>query len=85
MRIGMFDPALIQSGRLRKVLPDWNCPGAPSLYVVYRKSQRVSPKIAAFLEFVAEAMAGFDPEGMTLVSVGSFAEFARRVGSGVRS
>ena len=85
MRIGMFDPALIKSGRLRRVLADWSCPGAPSVYAVYRKTQRLSPKIAAFLEFVAEVMAGFDPEGMTLASVGSPAEFARRVGSGVRS
>lgn len=84
MRIGMFDPVLITSGRLRKVLNGWNCSGAPPVYAVYRKTQRLSPKIAAFLEFVSEAMTAFDPDGMTLEPSRRFAEFVRRVRSGAR-
>lgn len=84
MRIGLFDPSLIKSGRLRKVLTDWVCPGAPALYAVYRKTQRLSPKIAAFLEFVGEATAEFDPEHITVQPIESFLEFARRLRSGSR-
>ena len=85
MRIGMFDPLLITSGRLRKVLNGWNCAGAPPFYAVYRKTQRLSPRIAAFLEFVSEAMTAFDPDGMTLEATRDFAGFVRRVRSGVRT
>jgi hypothetical protein len=38
-----------------------------SLHVMYRKSQRQSPKILAFLEFMKESMAAFDPEGLTII------------------
>ncbi len=69
MRIGMFDPTLITSGRLRKVLNDWTCPNARahSLYVMYRKSARMPPKIDAFLEFVVEAFSAFDPDELTMI------------------
>jgi DNA-binding transcriptional LysR family regulator len=67
MRIGMFDPALITSGRLRKLLPDWTCPGGQGVYALYRKSARVAPKIAAFLAFAEEAFAAFDPEELTVI------------------
>src|SRR6266571_2809233 len=67
MRTGMFDPALITSGRLRKVLNDWTYPNAPTLYAIYRKTARMPPKIAAFLQFVTEAFAAFDPEELTLI------------------
>jgi hypothetical protein len=32
------------------------------IYALYRKTARMSPKPAAFLGFVAEAFAAFDPE-----------------------
>ena len=60
MRIGMLDPALITSGRLRKVLGEWQCVGGQPIYALYRKSSPMPPKIAAFLEFVGECFAGFD-------------------------
>jgi DNA-binding transcriptional LysR family regulator len=66
MRIGMFDPALITSGRLRKVLGDWQCVGGQPIYALYRKGSTMPPKIAAFLEFVGECFAGFDPDELTL-------------------
>jgi LysR family transcriptional regulator for bpeEF and oprC len=67
MRIGMFDPALIASGRLQRVLPDWQCVGGIDVYALYRRASRVAPKVAAFVDFAAEAMAAFDPEEITVV------------------
>ncbi len=74
VRAAMFDPALITSGRLRKVLNDWTCLKAPSLYAIYRKTARMPPKIAAFLEFTAEAFAAFDPDEITLSHSASFGD-----------
>lgn len=67
IRMGLFDPTLITSGRLRKVLADWTCPDAYSIYAIYRKTARVPPKIAAFLQFAVEAFAAFDPDELTLI------------------
>jgi LysR family transcriptional regulator, regulator for bpeEF and oprC len=69
MRIGMFDPALVTSGVLRKVLPEWTCPGGQPVYALYRKTARLAPKVAAFLEFVEEAFAAFDRDELTVVHV----------------
>jgi DNA-binding transcriptional LysR family regulator len=80
VRIGLFDPALITSGRLRKVLKDWNCPGGPAHYAIYRKTLRMPAKIAAFLDFVTEALAAFDPDELTITRS---AKFGGR-GKGVR-
>jgi len=78
MRIGMFDPALIASGRLRKVLGDWTCVGQVPVYALYRRSSRVSPKVAAFLQFVVETLEGFDPEQVTMTYDAVFAQGIRR-------
>ena len=78
MRIGMFDPALIAGGRLRKLLIDWDCIGAVPVHALYRRSSRVSPKIAAFLRFVADTFAAFDPGQVTLVLDRIFEESLRR-------
>ncbi len=66
MRLGCFDPYLISSGQLRRVLSDWTCPPGFSIFAMYRKAARMSPKIAAFLTFVEGAFAAFDPEEITL-------------------
>ena len=66
IQTGLLDPALLTSGRLRKVLKDWNCPGGPAYYAFYRKTSRMPAKIAAFLEFVTEALAAFDPDELTI-------------------
>jgi DNA-binding transcriptional LysR family regulator len=63
MRIGMFDPGLLASGALRRVLPGWTCPGGPTLFALYRRTARPAPKVAAFLTFAAKAVADFDPKG----------------------
>ncbi|HYF06757.1 MAG TPA: LysR family transcriptional regulator [Acetobacteraceae bacterium] len=66
MRIGLFDPGLLTSGALQRVLPGWTCPGGPALYALYRRTPRAVPKVTAFLAFAAQAVADFDPEGATL-------------------
>ena len=66
MRIGMFNPALLGSGRLRRLLSDWDCPGPPSMHVFYRRATRSVPKVAAFLRFIEEAFAAFDPDELTV-------------------
>jgi DNA-binding transcriptional LysR family regulator len=66
MRLGCFDPLLIASCQLRRVLGDWTCPPGFPIFAMYRKSARSAPKVAAFLAFVEEAFAAFDPEEVTL-------------------
>lgn len=78
MRAGCFDPALVASGRLQRVLPDWSCVDSFPIYAIYRKTARLQPTLAAFLEFVAEAFAAFDPEEITLVHDRQFAASLRR-------
>jgi DNA-binding transcriptional LysR family regulator len=65
--LGCFDPGLLSSGRLRRLLPDWHCPAGFPVYAMYRRSGRMPAKLAAVLEFVAEAFAAFDPEEVTLI------------------
>jgi DNA-binding transcriptional LysR family regulator len=66
MYMGCFDPLLIRSGRLIRVLNDWSCPVSYPVYAVYRKSTRMPAKLAVFLDFVAAAFHAFDPEELTL-------------------
>lgn len=72
-RGGNFDPAHIKSGRLQRVLADWTCPDGFSIYALYRRTARLAPKIAAFLEFAAEAFQAYDPDETTLTHDRSFA------------
>jgi DNA-binding transcriptional LysR family regulator len=66
MRLGFFDPYLVSSGQLHRVLTDWTCPPGFPIFAMYRKTARLPPKVAAFLKFVEEAFAAFDPEEITL-------------------
>lgn len=70
VRIGLFDPALIATGQLKRVLGDWTCVGGPPLYALYRKTRPLPGKIAAFLDFAEEAVAAFDPEELTMIHHG---------------
>jgi LysR family transcriptional regulator for bpeEF and oprC len=74
MRLGMFDPGLIAAGRLRRVLGDWDCVGTLPVYALYRRSSRVAPKVTAFLQFLGEAAAAFDPQDVTVIHEPKFAE-----------
>lgn len=69
MRIGMFDPGLLASGALCRVLPGWTCPGGPTLFALFRRAARPMPKVTAFLAFADAAVADFDPDGVTLTRV----------------
>jgi hypothetical protein len=69
VRVGMFDPGLLASGTLRRVLPDWSCPGGPTLHALYRRTAEPVPKVAAFLDFFAVALVEFDSEGLALTPV----------------
>jgi DNA-binding transcriptional LysR family regulator len=70
VRIGFFDPALIATGQLKRVLGDWTCEGGPPLYALYRKTRPLPGKIAAFLDFAEAAIAAFDPEELTMIHHG---------------
>ena len=77
MRIGMFEPSLITTGRLRRLLPEWTCPGGQAVYALYRKT-RPDPKIAAFLAFAETQLRAFDPEELTIVHTRRTPDGARR-------
>ena len=61
----MFDPVLLASGALVRVLPGWTCPDGPPLHALYRRAMRLPSRIPAFLDFVTECLAAFDPEQRT--------------------
>lgn len=65
-RIGMFDPALLSSGQLVRVLDDWQWPGGPVLNLIYRKSRSMPRRIEAFMNFAIETVRAFDPMGLTM-------------------
>lgn len=79
MYIGCFDPNLVASGRLRRVLPDWECTGGYNVYAIFRRTQRIPPILAAFLEFTSRAFEAFDPEELTIVHDRSFGEWIRQL------
>jgi DNA-binding transcriptional LysR family regulator len=66
-RIGMFEPDLIDSGRLLRVLTDWQWPGGPKLSMMYRKQSPQPRRILAFIDFMMEVIGTFDPQEYTLV------------------
>jgi DNA-binding transcriptional LysR family regulator len=67
IRLGIFDPELIKSGRLKPLLSAWQWLGAPPVYALYRKASRTPAKITAFIDFVEQAFVAFDPEELTLI------------------
>jgi DNA-binding transcriptional LysR family regulator len=62
-----FDPALIASGQLRRLFPQWTCRESFNIHVMYRRSSNPVPRVAAFVRFVRESFAVFDPEELTIV------------------
>jgi LysR family transcriptional regulator for bpeEF and oprC len=77
-RIGMFTPKLIDSGRLVRVLAEWQWPGGPVLSVVYRKQSPQPLRIAAFIQFLAHSVEVFDPAEYTLVHHGTSSSRSRQ-------
>jgi len=66
IRMACFDPALVESGRLRRLLPDWECSEGFNVYALHRRGAGAVPRVRAFLEFVSESFAAFDPDQVTL-------------------
>lgn len=66
IRMACFDPALVQSRRLQRLLPGWECAGGFDIHALHRKSASLAPRIQAFLAFVRESFDAFDPEELTL-------------------
>ncbi|MBS0343402.1 MAG: LysR family transcriptional regulator, partial [Proteobacteria bacterium] len=66
IRLACFDPELISDGRLQRVLPDWECTDGFNVYALYRRGAQSNPRIQAFLDFMHEAFAAFDPQQITL-------------------
>jgi DNA-binding transcriptional LysR family regulator len=62
-----FDPAFLTSGRLTRLLPGWSCPPSFGIHLLYRRGGASVPRVAAFLRFVREAFADFDPQELTLL------------------
>lgn len=62
-----FDPALINTRQLQRVLPEWSCGESFNVYVMHRRSAKLAPRVATFLRFVREAFAAFDPDEITVV------------------
>jgi DNA-binding transcriptional LysR family regulator len=71
-RVSAFNPDQVTSGRLRRLLPEWNMPGGFPVYAIYRRAPKIAPKIAAFLDFAAAAFASFDVEEFGIVHVKGF-------------
>jgi DNA-binding transcriptional LysR family regulator len=67
--LAAFDPALIVSGQLRRVLPDWSCANSFNIYAMYRRGSSRVPRVAAFLQFLHEAFVDFDPHEVTIAHV----------------
>lgn len=76
--LGCFDPSLIASGQLRRLLPDWASDVRIPIYAMYRKSVDLPAKLFAFLEFVATAFVEFDPQELTLVHSKTFGDSLRQ-------
>lgn len=66
IRMACFDPELVASGRLQRVLPDWECTDGFNVYALHRQGAASTPRVQAFLRFVQDAFAAFDPEQITL-------------------
>ena len=50
---------MLRSGRLRQVLPEWSAPPA-DIYAVYLSRDKLSARVRAFVDFMAEHFAGYD-------------------------
>ena len=61
-----FDPTPVQTGQLRRLMPEWPCGESFNVYALHRRTTRPLPRIAAFLKFVQEAFAEFDPDEITI-------------------
>ncbi|MCS3453721.1 MULTISPECIES: LysR family transcriptional regulator [Bradyrhizobium] len=71
-----FDPAILTAGRLTRLLPEWSCPPSFGIHVMYRRGSTGIPRVAAFLRFLREAFADFDPDELTVLHADAVAKFS---------
>jgi DNA-binding transcriptional LysR family regulator len=50
----------LRSGRLVRVLPDWECPGAPPTVAIYRKTKPMPPQLSLLVGYLLTAFQRFD-------------------------
>ena len=53
----------LQTGRLVPVLPDWDVQGGPPINVLFRPSQRRTPRVRVFVDFVSALLEEIEAEG----------------------
>ena len=61
----------LSSGLLVPVLTDWEALEAPTIYAAYRRSQRSSKMVRAFLDFLVEVFAEFESERSPALTTGT--------------
>jgi DNA-binding transcriptional LysR family regulator len=54
--------AHLQAGRLVPVLPEWEVQGGPPINLLFRPSQRRTPRVRVFLDFVTELLRDIEAE-----------------------
>ncbi|WP_151637179.1 LysR substrate-binding domain-containing protein [Noviherbaspirillum aerium] len=54
--------AYLRSGRMKKILEDWDLPPA-DIYIVYPTKHNLSAKTRAFVDFMLESFAGYRDDG----------------------
>jgi DNA-binding transcriptional LysR family regulator len=69
VRMGFFDPSMVSAGHLKRLLPEWRCPGGKAIYAMYRKTRAPSLKVQVFLDFVVQAFTAFDSGEIGLIHV----------------
>jgi len=55
--------AHLQTGRLLPVLLDWDVQGGPPVNVLFRPSQRRTPRVRVFLDFITSLLRDIETEG----------------------
>jgi LysR family transcriptional regulator for bpeEF and oprC len=53
----------LRAGKLVRVLPGWECPGAPPMVAIYRKTRPMQMQVSVMVRYLAEAFHGDIPRG----------------------
>jgi LysR family transcriptional regulator, regulator for bpeEF and oprC len=50
----------LRSGQLIRILPDWECPGAPPMVAIYRKTKPMPRQISVLVSYLTDAFQRFN-------------------------
>jgi hypothetical protein len=78
---GLLRPGIRGLGTACPIVPDWSCPASFNIYALYRRSKIPAPRVSAFIQFVREAFAAFDPQELTVLHASMTAERPALAGS----